>query len=221
MADSNQNTIASAIIEASKNIKPLFKGQENTHDRYKFASIDDFIEHTREPIALAGLAIVMDEVDKPILHEFQTREGKLSMRQECRFAFTIFHSGGEKIAPFHRSVIVYATGAQASGSAQSYALKQFIRSTFMVPTNDKDDPDTHASSDIMRTSTAEKTRESDPQKKARFSYDRLGKAKDLDGLHEIWEKEAINIEEIKQKNPEIHQHLVARYNKIKGGFDAA
>jgi hypothetical protein len=37
--------------------------------------------------------------------------------------------------------MVPARGAQAFGSAQSYALKQFMRSLFQIPTGDKEDAD--------------------------------------------------------------------------------
>ena len=37
--------------------------------------------------------------------------------------------------------MVPARGAQAFGAAQSYALKQFMRSLFQIPTGDREDAD--------------------------------------------------------------------------------
>src|SRR3954471_22040307 len=47
-----------------------------------------------------------------------------------------------------RAKMVLATGAQAFGSAQSYALKQFMRAMFMISTGEKDDPDFQATQDV-------------------------------------------------------------------------
>src|SRR3546814_3442514 len=48
---------------------------------------------------------------------------------------------GERAGPIYKTVMVQANGAQAAGSAQSYAIKQFMRGQFMIPTGDADDPD--------------------------------------------------------------------------------
>lgn len=40
-----------------------------------------------------------------------------------------------------RTVEVLRNGAQAYGSAQSYALKQYWRGLLLIPTGDKDDAD--------------------------------------------------------------------------------
>ena len=67
--------------------------------------------------------------------------------------------------------MVQATGAQAFGSAQSYALKQFLRSLFMIPTGDKDDPDNDATKDIANPPTI------DVQKIAKSINSQIARAK--------------------------------------------
>ena len=66
-----------------------------------------------------------------------------------RFAFTEAKDG-ESIGPLHRSIMVPASmGSQAFGSAQSYALKQFLRSLFQISTGEKDqDIDAHDTGEL-------------------------------------------------------------------------
>jgi hypothetical protein len=54
---------------------------------------------------------------------------------------TIYRHPGDPLPPVSRTVEVLRNGAQAYGSAQSYALKQFLRSLFLIPTGDADDAD--------------------------------------------------------------------------------
>jgi hypothetical protein len=53
----------------------------------------------------------------------------------------LIHESGESYGPIYKGVGVLYTGAQAAGSAQSYALKQLMRGLFLIPTGDADDPD--------------------------------------------------------------------------------
>ena len=51
------------------------------------------------------------------------------------------HESGESTEPSGMDVMLPLTGAQTSGSAQSYALKQFLRGLLMISTGEKDDAD--------------------------------------------------------------------------------
>ena len=53
------------------------------------------------------------------------------------------HDSGEETRPVQTVVSLPITGAQTSGSAQSYALKQYLRGLFLVKTGERDDPDFH------------------------------------------------------------------------------
>lgn len=131
--------VLSAISKAMGGIRKVAKEGKNTHDNYNFASIDDFLAMVNPICADAGLIFHMEEVGT----EDFMRKGKFSdnawMRQT--FAITVFHLSGQSLPPVHRSVEVLRNGAQAYGSAQSYALKQFLRALLLIPTGDKDDAD--------------------------------------------------------------------------------
>jgi len=140
-------TIAKAINEVAASIEKIAKTNDNKFDKYKFTSIDDFMENVQPLCAKAGLIIIQNEADKPELIEKPSKSGNVLMLW-CAFDFTLVSKSGDAFGPIRRSVMVQATGAQAFGSAQSYALKQFLRSLFMIATGEKDDPDNAATKDI-------------------------------------------------------------------------
>lgn len=164
------DSIAKAVNEVSSHIQKLEKSNDNKFDRYKFTSIDDFMENVQPLCANAGLIIIQDEASKPDLIEKAGKSGNVLMLW-CEFNFTLVSKTGDTYGPIRRSVMVQATGAQAFGSAQSYALKQFLRSLFMIPTGDKDDPDNDATKDIANPPTI------DVQKIAKSINSQIARAK--------------------------------------------
>lgn len=146
MVDINENTIkmpesvAKAICQVMGNITKLTKENENKFDRYKFTSVDDFMESVNPLCAEAGLFILQTESKPPA---FMEKEGKNGTQRVIwfEFDFILGSATGDLYGPLRRSVFVPSTGAQAFGSGQSYALKQFLRSLFLIATGDQDDPD--------------------------------------------------------------------------------
>ncbi|MEM9085329.1 MAG: ERF family protein [Pseudomonadota bacterium] len=128
-----RSTLNDAVAACMADIKPLAKGETNSHASYNFASVDDFLNLTRPICAKHGLTIRQDEEHSEI------QGGQLHMR----FAFTLHH-GDEMAGPYRRSITVNSKmGSQAYGAAQSYALKQYLRSLFQISTGDKEDVDHH------------------------------------------------------------------------------
>lgn len=137
--------ILAAIVAAMGEIKKVGKGGENKHDKYMFAGIDDFLSMVNPICAKHGLVFFVDEA---VTEDF-IRKGKYGdsswMRQT--FAITTYHISGQTLPPVTRSVEVLRNGGTAYGSAQSYVLKQFLRSLFLIPTGDKDDIENDAAAD--------------------------------------------------------------------------
>ncbi len=133
--------VAKAINEVMGEIKTLGKDEQNKFANYNFVSIDKFLGAVNPLCAKAGLIIMQDELENEII-EGVSKEGKKSDQMRTKWLFSLAHKTGD-VWPvtFRRTVYVPAVGAQASGSAQSYALKQFLRSLLMIPTGDKDDAD--------------------------------------------------------------------------------
>lgn len=131
--------ILPAIAKAMGSVKAIGRSGENKHDNYKFASIDDFLAAVGPICSDNGLIFLMQETG---IEDF-TRKGKYgdSAWMRVMFAITVYHASGQTLPPVSRSVEVLRNGAQAYGSAQSYALKQFQRSLLLIPTGDNEDAD--------------------------------------------------------------------------------
>ena len=131
--------VLTAVAKASGEMKRIAKESRNVEQKYDFASVDDFLAMAGPICAANGLTTISDEVEVIDLE----RQGKFGVTNWLRikFAFTTYHASGAHLPPVMRTVEVIRTGAQSFGSAQSYALKQYLRGLHMIPTGDKDDPD--------------------------------------------------------------------------------
>lgn len=221
MADDTQITafpqeIAKAVVAVMSALGTLEKGNENKFDKYDYASIDDFIKFVREHCWEAGLFIIPNEAREPELQEVSKKDGKPMVVWNARFAFHLVHQSGETFGPIYKTVMVQANGAQAAGSAQSYALKQLMRGLFLIPTGDADDPD---KSGLDISSKAES--ESDLQKKANAIRKKLRAAKDINELGLAWSDNAIDLDFIAKASETAHGFLKKEYDQKKAELEAA
>lgn len=135
--------IAKRVLLVMKAVGPLAKDSKNEQGRYDYTSVDAFLEMVGPACAEAGLIISPIELSADLsTFEATDRDGKTKLRRQIMFKynFALIAEDGttwcnEKDV---RTVIVEATGAQASGAAQSYALKQYERGLFQIPTGDED-----------------------------------------------------------------------------------
>jgi hypothetical protein len=137
---SNQANINAAINAAMGQIQKLAKGDRNQHGNYSFASVDAFLDMCRPICAEHGLHPQVDSVGT---ETFSAGNAKLW----AKFSYKIGmgHVSGEKTDPVGMDVMLPLTGAQTSGSAQSYAVKQYLRALLLISTGERDDPDFHKS----------------------------------------------------------------------------
>lgn len=145
--------ISSAVAAAIKDVIILGKEDRNSHGGYAFASIDKFLEMVNPICGKHGLFPVLSCVGIDY-YEGKTKNGT-SLWGRYTFAVTLTHMSGETLPEQIITVPVQITGAQASGSAQSYALKQYFRGLFMIPTGDTDDPDFNKPEEFVPTISAE------------------------------------------------------------------
>ena len=134
-----RSEVLSAVSSAIGKVQKVAKDGKNKHDNYNFASIDDFLALVNPICAETGLIVSMQEKS---IEDFM-RKGKFGDNAWIRMTWeiTVYHTSGQSLPSVMRTVEVLRNGAQAYGSAQSYALKQFLRSLFLIPTGDKDDAD--------------------------------------------------------------------------------
>lgn len=120
--------IAKAIKNVAESVEGLIADQDNKYANYRFVSHDQIKAKAGKLMAKFGLIVVADEVS------CEVREKSL----HCEYAFWIYHETGAEYGPIKRTVQVSASGAQAYGSAASYAQKYFIRDLFQIPTGEQD-----------------------------------------------------------------------------------
>jgi hypothetical protein len=223
MAADTQNhsfppAIAKAVIGVMKAIGTLGKDHERDDyaAKYSYASIDDFIQHVRGHCSEAGLAIIPDEARDAETREITTSKGKPAVMWNARFAFTLIHETGEQYGPIFKSVEVHHTGAQSSGSAQSYALKQLMRGLFLIPTGDADDPD-KAGVDIASKGDTQ----TDLQKVAGTIRKKLRAASDLAELGLTWNDNDLDLEMIRGASATAYEFLQKEYDQRKKELESA
>lgn len=195
------------IIAVMSSLGTLDKANENKFDKYDYASIDDFIHFVRSHCWQAGIFIEQDETEAKLV-DVTKKDGKPMAVWWARYAFTVRHVGGSALGPIHRTVMVQANGAQASGSSQSYTLKQFMRSLFLIPTGDKDDPD----KDRTEISAERGDAETDLQKKAGRIRKEFLRAVMVEDLKAAWAANAVDLDHIKRVSETAHEFLLKEYN---------
>ena len=128
--------INTAIASAMGQVQKLSKDDRNAHGNYSFASIDKFLDACRPILAAHGLHPNIDGVASDT---FMAGSNKLWGKFSYRIS--MHHESGESTEPSGMDVMLPLTGAQTSGSAQSYALKQYLRGLLLISTGEKDDVD--------------------------------------------------------------------------------
>jgi hypothetical protein len=132
--------IAAGIVQVQSQVKRLAKESENKFAEYMYASADAFFAAVGPLEAEAGLFTLMEEGTVEIVPMAKPSRESSNWLRVC-WQITVGHRSGATYGPLHRTVMVPANGAQAFGSAQTYALKQFMRGLYKIPTGDKDDAD--------------------------------------------------------------------------------
>tara|TARA_R100001163_G_scaffold15151_3_gene13753 strand:+ start:2328 stop:2975 length:648 start_codon:yes stop_codon:yes gene_type:complete len=131
--------VNAAIAKTMAAVQTVGKDDKNQHGNYNFASIDGFLGGCRDACATNGLH---PEISVISYEPFTGNNSK----QWATYTYEVVmcHESGEETKPVQTVVSLPITGAQTSGSAQSYALKQYLRGLFLIKTGEKDDPDFNA-----------------------------------------------------------------------------
>ena len=135
--------VNAAISKTMAAVQTVGKDDLNQHGNYNFASIDGFLGGCRDACAANGLHPEISVIS------YQPFTGSNS-KQWATYTYEVVmcHDSGEETKPVQTVVSLPITGAQTSGSAQSYALKQYLRGLFLIKTGEKDDPDFNAPIDL-------------------------------------------------------------------------
>lgn len=228
-----KHSIFSAIAKSASEVKVLGKTDRNNFDKYDFVSIDKFLALVNPICSSNGLFPIVSQSNVEF-YENTSSQGKKSLWARYFYDITLYHSGGEQLGPTNVMVSVPMNGAQASGSAQSYALKQFFRATLMIPTGDKDDADllptephsndaAKALSDAWTAAILDSLPEdaSDQEKAQAFAnaISNEFKGKGRKALDNCWTKRLTMIERIGKTFPDLREQIEAAYNKRNEELD--
>jgi len=146
--------IAKAIIGVMAEVKKLAKEGNNTFQRYKYTSVDQFYEALGSLMAAHGIFDVAIERSTEVdVRETVDDKGvvKKSLWLSTVIDFMLYHESGISFGPLTRHIQVPAAGAQSYASAQSYAEKYFLRNLFKVPTGDVDEIDSSQQAGLPTT----------------------------------------------------------------------
>jgi len=209
--------VVTAAAKAMAAIRKVGKEGRNQHDNYNFASIDDFLAMVNPICAEAGLIFPMQEDG---IEDF-TRKGKFGENtwMRVRWQITVMHVSGQSLPPVLRTVEVLRNGAQAYGSAQSYALKQFLRSFLLIPTGDKDDADLQPTDDGQIERAPNPAQVMDEMaaftRAVTAAITAIGREETLDGLGMFWA-------DLAKSNRAVSRDaaVIAEKNKRKAEFEA-
>jgi hypothetical protein len=134
-----------AIAAVMAEVVRLQKADENKFGHYNYTSVDDFKDALRPLLAKHGLTIHLTEAGpvETVEQERKTVGGKdAALIAKYVFSITLEHVDGEVGKEEKITVMLPYTGAQTSGAARSYAVKEWGKSRFLMSSGDTDDADT-------------------------------------------------------------------------------
>lgn len=176
MTDATKN-LSAAVAAVMAGVHRLKKDDTNKHGGYKYVSVDDIKDSLRPLLAENGLEVSITETAYSIVQ----MEGRNGPTISAQFTFEIYlrHINGESTAPERTTVLLPHTGAQTTGAAKSYALKEWLKTRFLVSTGEKDLVEGGADADAYTPQNYTKQAPSAPQlltrDEARSLYKQLEK----------------------------------------------
>lgn len=143
----NELVVATCAVMAE--VKRLSKGARNAHGNYEYTTVDDMKDSLRPLLAQHGLDVRISEAEWCI----DRLEAKSGPQVAARFVFDVVlrHVSGSEDPPERITILLPHTGAQTTGAARSYAVKEWLKSRFLVSTGERDEADSSAPQDYTGT----------------------------------------------------------------------
>lgn len=132
----DKSALHKAVTAVMAEVHSLKKDEKNNHGSYNYVSVDSFKNLVRPLMAKHGLSLAMTEVAYA-LEPIQGRNG-VTMNARITYEFRLRHDSGAEDDPERTTITLPLTGAQTSGAAKSYAIKEYLKGRFLVSTGDKD-----------------------------------------------------------------------------------
>lgn len=146
--------LTKAVASVMQDVKRIAKDDRNQHGGYNYTSIDDIKDGLRPLLAKHGLEVRTNEVEYA-LETLKTKTGE-SVSARITFELKLRHVSGAEDEPERTTVTLPHTGAQTTGAAKSYAIKEWLKGRFLVSTGETDaDADSHAPLDYSGANKVE------------------------------------------------------------------
>ncbi|PZO78476.1 MAG: hypothetical protein DI629_12325 [Mesorhizobium amorphae] len=216
-----QSQIGAAIARVMAELVRLEKADENKFARYFFTSVDDFKDAVRPLMAANGLWHETQQANFQFV-EIKGDKDKVSTVAQFDFDITLCHVSGEKKPPSRMTVFLPLTGAQTSGAARSYAIKEWMKDCFLASAGAPEDIEEEAdmkeqSREGMRLSKAD----------ARALFDKLTKelretekGKDHEAVAKWWADNREGINSLpKDWHITIRNEYAETYKRLKAEAD--
>lgn len=167
------NGLRTAVAGVMTDLHRLNKSDINAFAKYNFTSVNDFKDHIRPLMAKHGLSVSVNELDCIFIEAAPSSDVRVDKKPtlliKFQFAFTLHYQSGESAEPEQSSVILPYTGAQTTGAAKSYAVKEWIKGRFLASSGDTEAEEDHAEQgDYAKANTLSK-------KEAQATYELLQK----------------------------------------------
>lgn len=146
-------TIAMAVTDVMSEVRRLKRADNNAFAKYRYTSIDDFKDAMRPILARCGLSVSMKETECDFV-EVKNDKDKATPYLRFTFSLTLEHTSGQKADPEDISVVLPFVGAQTTGQARSYAMKEWLKSRFLASSGDSEDADQHDTSEELSKAEA-------------------------------------------------------------------
>lgn len=142
-----ETTFADRITAALMQIKRLEKTGDNKFAGYAYTPVDDVKDLIRPILGECGLYISVSEEEFDLI-DLKNAKGQTSTCAKIKYLITIMSGAGlDDYMEDRITVVLPYTGAQTTGAARSYAVKEWAKATLLVSTGETDagaDADMHA-----------------------------------------------------------------------------
>lgn len=217
-----------AIANVLRGIHRLKKDDKNQHGGYSYVSVDDVKDLVRPMLASEGLHLHMTEMNYELL-SVQSKSGSVSSAK-ITYSMVLRHVSGMATEAEIITIVLPYTGAQTAGAARSYAVKEWLKSSMMVSTGEKDqviggaDADAYAQQDytapVEKTSYRAKQDGDDKEfQRIQTGLHTIEKQGTIEDLAMFW-KDPLQQKALKTMKREWHDMLYEQKEELKAKFQA-
>jgi len=202
--------ICRVIIDADRVVK---RGQTKFGEQYSYARIDDVMAALREPMARHGLVLHWSMAHREVSEYGPTKNGVMQWRHTVLVDFALKNADLGDEEPWKTTLEGDAidTGDKGMGKALSYAFKNYLLKTFLLPSGDEADNEAHEVTPQAAPAQQQRSPEEEAHRKAQSAFfaalGDLGMDKDA--------AKALALEWLK-RNYKLESTKVATVDQLKG-----